>query len=196
MKNSTTKDRILETALLLFATEGYDRVSIRNLADSVGIQPGSLYNHYKGKEDILQSCYNYFINHRHDNRLTKSEYTPIIKDGTKEEVINVLNYVCKEGSSVNMVYSLSIVFSRMYIDETATAICANEIKEHSDYAADFFNTGIKLGRFFCFNVPVVSWIYLSSIMFTALIKVRKLSEWRQIEFDIFKEFMKLVPFKY
>lgn len=51
----TTKERILEEALALFAQNGYDGTSVDQIAERVGIKAPSLYKHYKGKEDILNA---------------------------------------------------------------------------------------------------------------------------------------------
>ncbi len=49
----TTKELIYENALDLFSKHGYNNVGMRDLAKSVGIKAASIYNHYKGKEEIL-----------------------------------------------------------------------------------------------------------------------------------------------
>lgn len=49
----STKERILEEALTLFAENGYDGTGVDLIAERVGIKGPSLYKHYKGKEDIL-----------------------------------------------------------------------------------------------------------------------------------------------
>jgi AcrR family transcriptional regulator len=46
-------DEIRQAALELFARDGYDAASMRDLADAVGIRAASLYNHFGSKEDIL-----------------------------------------------------------------------------------------------------------------------------------------------
>ena len=51
----TTKERILEAALTLFAENGYDGTSMEQIAAGVGIKAPSLYKHFKGKEDILNT---------------------------------------------------------------------------------------------------------------------------------------------
>ena len=51
----STKEKILETALTLFAKNGYDGTSVEQIAQYVGIKAPSLYKHFKGKEDILNS---------------------------------------------------------------------------------------------------------------------------------------------
>lgn len=48
-----TKERILEAAIDLFAERGYADVSIREIARAVGIRESSIYNHFAGKQQIL-----------------------------------------------------------------------------------------------------------------------------------------------
>ncbi|SHK50555.1 TetR/AcrR family transcriptional regulator [Fibrobacter sp. UWB12] len=51
----STKEKILETALTMFAKNGYNGTSMEQIAQDVGIKAPSLYKHFKGKEDILNS---------------------------------------------------------------------------------------------------------------------------------------------
>ena len=55
MKKMPTKERILYAALNLFAEKGYDGVGVDLIAENAGLKGPSLYRHYKGKEDILNS---------------------------------------------------------------------------------------------------------------------------------------------
>ena len=48
-----TKEAILLAALHLFADQGYDGVSVRDIAEAVGIRQSSLYKHYESKQDIF-----------------------------------------------------------------------------------------------------------------------------------------------
>ena len=51
----STKEKILDAALTLFAENGYDGTSVEQIAKIVGIKAPSLYKHYKGKGDILNA---------------------------------------------------------------------------------------------------------------------------------------------
>ena len=55
----STKEKILDAALTLFAENGYDGTSVDQIAGIVGIKAPSLYKHYKGKEDILNALIDY-----------------------------------------------------------------------------------------------------------------------------------------
>ena len=53
MKQEDTKKKILDKALELFAAQGYNSVSVGEIAQAVGIKAPSLYNHYPSKQAIL-----------------------------------------------------------------------------------------------------------------------------------------------
>jgi AcrR family transcriptional regulator len=48
-----TKQAIREAGLGLIYRHGYEGMSLRDLAEAVGIQQGSLYNHISAKQDLL-----------------------------------------------------------------------------------------------------------------------------------------------
>lgn len=48
-----TRERILEVALGLFSEQGYDKTSLREVAEKVGVTKAALYYHFPSKEDIL-----------------------------------------------------------------------------------------------------------------------------------------------
>ena len=52
-----TKQEILEHALTLFMTKGYEGASMSDLAAATGIKKASLYAHYSGKEEIFSAVF-------------------------------------------------------------------------------------------------------------------------------------------
>ena len=53
MEKQKTKQRILDAALELFSTQGFEATSIAQIADAVGVRKASLYSHFDSKQDIL-----------------------------------------------------------------------------------------------------------------------------------------------
>src|ERR1700742_2306597 len=66
-RNSTKKEVIIEKASRLFREKGFGAVSMRDLAENVGVEAASLYNHIQSKSEILQAiCFkvaNDFLSH-------------------------------------------------------------------------------------------------------------------------------------
>lgn len=54
-KNGTKKDIITQKAAVLFRQKGYSSASMRDLAEAVGVEAPSLYNHIGSKSEILQA---------------------------------------------------------------------------------------------------------------------------------------------
>lgn len=53
-KNSPRKEVILEKAAHLFRKHGFNATSMRDLAENVGVEAASLYNHINSKAELLQ----------------------------------------------------------------------------------------------------------------------------------------------
>ncbi|HZZ03181.1 TetR/AcrR family transcriptional regulator, partial [Paraburkholderia sp.] len=54
MKKLTTPEKILRAAHKLFDREGADAVSMRRVADAVGITPMAIYRHFPNREALLK----------------------------------------------------------------------------------------------------------------------------------------------
>ena len=71
-----TKERIFDEALDLFSKKGYDSVSLREIADNVGIRKSSIYSHYSSKEAILMDILDYLKGlFENDELLTSREFS-------------------------------------------------------------------------------------------------------------------------
>ncbi|MBU2953931.1 TetR/AcrR family transcriptional regulator [Marinobacter sp. F3R08] len=51
----SARGRLLTEAARLFREKGYERTTVRDLASAVGIQSGSLFHHFRTKEEILKA---------------------------------------------------------------------------------------------------------------------------------------------
>jgi AcrR family transcriptional regulator len=54
-RRGDTRARIQQVALELFAEQGYERTSLREVAERLGVTKAALYYHFKSKEDIVRS---------------------------------------------------------------------------------------------------------------------------------------------
>ncbi|MDD2054820.1 TetR/AcrR family transcriptional regulator [Pseudomonas putida] len=51
----SARGKLLQVAAHLFRNKGYERTTVRDLAGAVGIQSGSIFHHFKSKDDILRA---------------------------------------------------------------------------------------------------------------------------------------------
>ena len=49
------KEKLIEKAASLFMERGYDRVSMKRLANAAGLQPSTIYYYFESKKEILDS---------------------------------------------------------------------------------------------------------------------------------------------
>jgi AcrR family transcriptional regulator len=67
------KEELSRQAARLFAAKGYHGTSIGDLAESMGVQKGSLYAHIGGKEDLLYETMRGGAAAFHGNQLAPSD---------------------------------------------------------------------------------------------------------------------------
>jgi len=51
---SATRQKLVASALFLFARDGYTATSVRSIAEQAGVATGLLYSHFDGKEGLLR----------------------------------------------------------------------------------------------------------------------------------------------
>ncbi|HTD93054.1 MAG TPA: TetR/AcrR family transcriptional regulator [Chitinophagaceae bacterium] len=87
-KKASKKDLILQKAAIMFREKGFAATSMRDLAESVGIEAASLYNHIRSKNEILEAiCFD--VANRFN---TNMEIMEAGKQGTIEKVETLLRF--------------------------------------------------------------------------------------------------------
>lgn len=56
-ETQNTKERIRDAAVRVFSREGFDRANVKSIADEAGVAVGTIYNHYRDKDDLLISIF-------------------------------------------------------------------------------------------------------------------------------------------
>ncbi|MBV9961513.1 MAG: TetR family transcriptional regulator [Parafilimonas sp.] len=80
-KDGSRKDVIVKAAAALFHEKGYKAASMRDLAESVGVEAASLYNHIRSKTELLHDiCFNVAnLFWEHISKVETSDAKPIEK---------------------------------------------------------------------------------------------------------------------
>ena len=82
-KRGNTKQRILEEAMKLFSIQGFDAVSIRTIADAVGVGNSALYKHFSSKQEILEAIVAYSMDY-----FIEQENVQMKAIQSKEDLVN------------------------------------------------------------------------------------------------------------
>lgn len=91
MRDGTqTRQQIDRAALRLFARKGIKETTIRDIAEAAGIAEGTLYRHYKSKDELSWVLFrdNYAELGRHLDRVQAAEET------TKDKIQSMIRYFC------------------------------------------------------------------------------------------------------
>jgi len=83
----TRKREIMDTALELFGTEGFDKTSISSIANKAGISKGLLYNYFSSKEELIKTIIfngldslTGFVDPNHDGVISRDELKSFIEE--------------------------------------------------------------------------------------------------------------------
>lgn len=149
------KEQIFDKALALVAELGYENVSMRDIADAVGIKSSSIYNHYSNKEHILESFYDYYLKTFTKRRLPEEEVKRIIREGTIEDIARLMpdgSFVqLGEHEAVRMMLLTKVIYTRMFFDPKAGEIYHATTADAKLNAQKKLDYGIEIGRFVPFQ---------------------------------------------
>ncbi|HOI71681.1 MAG TPA: TetR/AcrR family transcriptional regulator [Methanobacterium sp.] len=76
-----TKEKIFDASVDLFSKKGFNDVTVREIAKQAGIREGSIYNHYKNKEAILDAIIDYFESEFTQSQLNEEEGLNLMDQG-------------------------------------------------------------------------------------------------------------------
>ena len=86
MSRGNTRQRIQDVALELFAEQGYEKTSLREIAERLDVTKAALYYHFKTKEDIIDSLFEDLAAKPTDELITWAEGQPSTLE-TKLEIL-------------------------------------------------------------------------------------------------------------
>jgi AcrR family transcriptional regulator len=124
------KEEIILVTLELAAANGLSNVSMAQIAEKMGIQKPSLYNHFRSKEDIIAAMYQYLREKSKEQlSLADIDYGEFIKDKSLEEALtqSVSNY-SSMSTQGKMLSFYKVIYSERAVNPTAARIMAEETK--------------------------------------------------------------------
>lgn len=173
MKQEDTKKRILDKALELFSENGYDSVSVGEIAKAVGIKAPSLYSHYPSKQAIFNAIVE-------DTALQYQKYTDKINihvQNAKKDM-SVFSEITEEVliKKVRQIFSYSLHdeeisrFRRMMTieqfrsEELSAFYTERYVDRMIRYHAEIFKNLIAAGEIRDENIETLAMMYVSPVI--------------------------------
>ncbi|MFT8709352.1 MAG: helix-turn-helix domain-containing protein [Sporolactobacillus sp.] len=122
-----TKQAIFDCALSLFSKRGYNGVSMRDIAEAVGIKGSSIYNHYKGKQAIMDDICRVFTDTLSYSRPPLAEVRAWLPKMTPGEVFKTFIRAYGERITEQWTQMARLVFSEQFYNEEAGRIFRHEL---------------------------------------------------------------------
>lgn len=133
------QQRIFEEAVQLFNKQGYAGTSIRDLADAVGILPGSVYAHIDGKHSILVRL----VEHGVEQYLTGTANL----SGTAEEQLRALIDAHLSVIAANVDLALVVFHQWRHIEGADRDRIMAKRRSYEQRIRDIIDRGISSGEF-------------------------------------------------
>jgi len=157
-KKASKKEFILKKAAQMFREKGFAATSMRDLAETVGIEAASLYNHIRSKNEMLETvCFDVA------NRFTMfMDELDANNNGSIKKIETLLRFHIKQ-----MIESFEevIVCDRewKHLDEPYLSNFHNQRRNYRKRFASIIEEGIKNGEIKKVDAPTVVLIMLHSV---------------------------------
>lgn len=157
-KNSPRKELILEKAAHLFRKNGFNATSMRDLAENVGVEAASLYNHINSKAELLQElCFriaNRFTEHM--DEVESSDQTAIAR------IEAILRFHIRQ-----MIHNFEEVYVSdrewKHLTDPYLSNFKNQRRTHRQRIASIIEEGIRKGEIKKIDAPTAVLILLHAV---------------------------------
>lgn len=159
----TKRAIILKEAAKLFKEKGFGGATMRDIAERVGIEAASMYNHIRSKDELLEEiCFG--IGRKYDEQLSQIDQKKITYPEKIEAVIAFhIQMIIEDANAVSVLNNdWKFLNSGQMIEFKAMR---NEYEKH---LAALISKGIEQGAFKKINVSVALFTILSSLRWVEL----------------------------
>jgi len=146
---SGTKELIFDAFVEMTSALGYENVAMRDIADKVGIQVASIYNHFESKQKLLEFTYDYYTEHRFNNRKPVEEMKKIIETCGAEVICRSFLFTFETDVPkryMRMVLITKIIYMRMFQDPIANRLFLDQFTNNAAYMLEVLKHGVEIGR--------------------------------------------------
>lgn len=86
-KPDERRKEILDAAMKLFLSKGYEKTSVEDITNDMQVAKGSFYNYFKSKQEVFEACILLVAN------VTVDKYLIILNNGEKPVLERLIEYI-------------------------------------------------------------------------------------------------------
>jgi AcrR family transcriptional regulator len=169
---SNTKERILMVSTVLFAEKGYEAVSVRDIADAIGIKGGSIYNHFSSKEVLWDAVLEHAA-------LLYDLYIQSLEEAltsavSLEEVLEIFYTEPKRLINLFTCFAFSLLFTDQFRDERAGVLFSEKFMRFGiDFHKKWLDRCAAKGFAKPFDTEALATILINSVAVGLSVKVQE-----------------------
>ena len=158
------KEEIIYAALELASEYGLKSVSLSQIAEKVGIRKPSLYNHFKSKEELVNSMYTFLRKKAQMNVGITSGPDTFPEDKSLGEILTgSISVYFSFLSDVNMMKFLKVLYSERSISSVAAQIMLDETDRMISVTKNLFYALVVHGKMKNENVDIAALSYAMTV---------------------------------
>ena len=158
------KEEIIYAALELASEYGLKSVSLSQIAEKVGIRKPSLYNHFKSKEELVNSMYTFLRKKAQMNVGITSGPDTFPEDKSLAEILTgSISVYFSFLSDVNMMKFLKVLYSERSISSVAAQIMLEETDRMISVTKNLFYALVVHGKMKNENVDIAALSYAMTV---------------------------------
>ncbi|MDR1313795.1 MAG: TetR/AcrR family transcriptional regulator [Deltaproteobacteria bacterium] len=176
-ESSKTKDVIMLESTILFARQGYDAVSIRDIAAAIKMKPSSLYNHFSGKEALFEAV----LSHAEDLYLLYFKYLEemISKAQSLSELLDIMFREPTKMSNVFTCYAFSLIQTEQFRNPRCAKILNDTFLEFSTgFMKAALDRCVEKGLAFPFDTRIVATLLMHTTLICINLRVHEYMDHR------------------
>jgi AcrR family transcriptional regulator len=177
-----TKEHILIESTALFALKGYSAVSMRDIAQKVGLTPAALYNHFASKDDLRKEVMDhavklfYLYHERLDEELKKAD--------SFEEILRMIFDEPSKMKNAFTCFGFGLIMQEQFKDVLAGKLFREVLIGFSEsFAKKWFDNAVERGLAAPFDTKTVASALVYNVMFCVDLKIQEFVN-PEVSFDI------------
>ena len=128
----STKQRIIQCAVDLFAVKGYTETSIRDLANAVGLKGASIYNHFPSKNAILEYILDDYSQHLTTEYMNKNIDAILLENPTSDGILASMQLTFPKGLEEYYLKVLHVLMQEQYRNPIVRSYMSKDFILHNE----------------------------------------------------------------